>query len=101
MPTQRNDRTDIQKATPARRKVAKIIVLSALGALALYCLYASIGQYIMWLQQPRFVSLADGGKAWSAGFIIQTSIFAVLFLLLAGVEIFLGFKFFRRKRKTR
>lgn len=98
MPTQLNDRTDIQKATPVRRKVAKIIILSVIGALALYCLYASIGQYVLWLRQPRFVSLAGGGKAWSAGFIIQTGIFAVLFLLLTGVEIFLGFKFFRKKR---
>ena len=97
----KNTNTETEKParlSPRRKTALKIIVVSALGLLALYCLYATIGQYLIWLEQPRFVHTGDGSLAWSTGFVIQLVIFGVLFLALAAADIVLAVKFFRRKK---
>ena len=97
----KNTNTETEKParlSPRRKTALKIIVVSALGLLALYCLYATIGQYLIWLEQPRFVHTSDGSLAWSTGFVIQLVIFGVLFLALAAADIVLAVKFFRRKK---
>lgn len=97
----KNTNTETEKPVrlPPRKKTAlKIVVVAALGLLALYCLYATIGQYLIWLGQPRFVHTGDGSLAWSTGFVIQLAIFGVLFAVLTAADIVLAVKFFRRKK---
>lgn len=86
------------RLSPRKKTALKIVVVAALGLLALYCLYATIGQYLIWLEQPRFVHTGDGSLAWSTGFVIQFAIFGVLFAVLTAADIVLAVKFFRRKK---
>lgn len=97
----KNTNTETEKPvrlSPRKKTALKIVVVAALGLLALYCLYATIGQYLIWLEQPRFVHTGDGSLAWSTGFVIQFVIFGVLFAVLTAADIVLAVKFFRRKK---
>lgn len=87
--------------TKKRKQIlaVKITLLSLVGGVTLYCLYAVIGQLIIWSQQPRFVSVATGAKTVSAGFLIQTAAFGFGFLVMAAATVFMAIKFFKKKKK--
>lgn len=78
--------------------IAKIIIVSLLAAVSLYCLYAVIGQFAIWLTQPRFVRVSDGARTASAGFVMQTLAFLGIFLGIAAATVFLCIRFFKRKK---
>lgn len=83
---------------PRKILIAKIILVSLVGAVALYCLYAVIGQFVIWLMQPRFINVVDGTRAASTGFILQTFAFIALFLILATATVIMGIRFFRKPK---
>lgn len=89
------------KSYGKRILAVKIILTVLLAGVALYCLYAFTGQFAIWFQQPRFVRLSDGATAASAGFLIQSIVFGVLFLLTAAATVFMGLKFYKKPQKSR
>lgn len=78
----------------------KIILTALVGGVDLYCLYAIIGQLVIWSQQPRFQNVVTGGKSVSAGFLLQTAVFAALFLLLSAALVFMAIRFFGKRKQT-
>lgn len=76
----------------------KIILTSAIGGVDLYCLYAIIGQLIIWSQQPRFQNVVTGAKSVSAGFLLQTLVFVAVFLLLSAALVVMLIRFFGKRK---
>lgn len=92
------DGAQVKTLSPRKIKTIKIAVIAVIGLLAAYCLYATVGQLLKWLNQPRFISVSTGKVAVSTGFFVQLVIFGILFLALTITEIVLIVKFFRKKQ---
>ncbi len=86
---------------PRKILIAKILLMSLIGGVTLYCLYAVIGQFIIWLMQPRFINVVDGTRAASMGFVLQTLVFIALFLILATATVIMGIRFFRKPKASK
>lgn len=77
-------------------KYAKIIILSVLSLVDLYVLYSAIGYLVLGIKTPKIIGETN---TTFTGMYIMSITFALIFICLTGVIIFLGVKFYKRKKQ--
>lgn len=80
-----------------KNKIIKISIFSVLCVLVAYLLYLSLGSYISWFAQPRFIS-DDGIVTCSWGFLVQGFIFSGLFVIFSAILVFCAIKLFKKPK---